>query len=444
MVVRPLGPLVASWLLLARLGPGPPGGDPRLAVRPLQHRPSSPTSRPGRPAASCGLLGPGGAARPCSLAWHWRLAGILLHDAFSGDFLGFLPDGIAPRVEGMLDIPAPAPGEGSRWRHGIHQLPLGRPLRCLAGRPHRGRRRGRRLADLRPRRPPAGPGRSETGSPPGAACWPAPELAALAPGGTAAAAQVLVRAQGWPDVVLLIDDSQSMSTVDHYRDTQIQAVADRLAQHDGMTKNDRLSLAQALVTRANPDWLTALLTERKVRVHVYHCSGRAHRLSDVNSAEDIGKGIEASTTSRPSPPTIPASSARPCAQVLNDFRGSSLAAVVMLTDGVTTEGEDLPRCRNTPSRWASRCSSSASAMPTRSATSTCTTSRSRTASTSTTGRLRGRVYRPGLQPPQRPGGPPREGQAEGARPEDGPVDAANRPSRCASSTSRPSRARRST
>jgi hypothetical protein len=28
-------------------------------------------------------------------------------------------------------------------------------------------------------------------------------------------------------------------------------------------------------------------------------------------------------------------------QVLNDFRGSSLAAVIMLTDGVTTEGEDL-------------------------------------------------------------------------------------------------------
>src|SRR4029079_6608030 len=28
-------------------------------------------------------------------------------------------------------------------------------------------------------------------------------------------------------------------------------------------------------------------------------------------------------------------------QVLNDFRGSSLAAIVLLTDGVTTEGEDL-------------------------------------------------------------------------------------------------------
>src|SRR5205085_2209689 len=28
-------------------------------------------------------------------------------------------------------------------------------------------------------------------------------------------------------------------------------------------------------------------------------------------------------------------------QVLNDFRGSSLAAVIALTDGITTEGEDL-------------------------------------------------------------------------------------------------------
>src|SRR5207244_7799487 len=30
-------------------------------------------------------------------------------------------------------------------------------------------------------------------------------------------------------------------------------------------------------------------------------------------------------------------------QVLNDFRGSSLAAVILLTDGVTTEGEDLTK-----------------------------------------------------------------------------------------------------
>ena len=37
-------------------------------------------------------------------------------------------------------------------------------------------------------------------------------------------------------------------------------------------------------------------------------------------------------------------------QVINDFRGSSLAAVVMLTDGVTTEGEDLVKV----SRYASQ------------------------------------------------------------------------------------------
>ena len=37
-------------------------------------------------------------------------------------------------------------------------------------------------------------------------------------------------------------------------------------------------------------------------------------------------------------------------QVLNDYRGSTLAAIVMLTDGVTTEGEDLVKA----SQYAAR------------------------------------------------------------------------------------------
>ena len=35
-------------------------------------------------------------------------------------------------------------------------------------------------------------------------------------------------------------------------------------------------------------------------------------------------------------------------QILNDFRGSSLSAIISFTDGITTEGEDLqrePLCR---------------------------------------------------------------------------------------------------
>ena len=147
--------------------------------------------------------------------------------------------------------------------------------------------------------------------------------------------------QSWPDIVILIDDSQSMSTIDAYKDTRIKTVADRLAQHDGMTTAERISLAQALLTRCDPDWLTAMLTQRKVRVHVYHCSSRAHRLKDVTALDEVAPALEAIDSLRAEPKNDSSQLGMAVRQVLNDFRGSSLAAVVMLTDGVTTEGEDL-------------------------------------------------------------------------------------------------------
>src|SRR5262249_34644741 len=87
----------------------------------------------------------------------------------------------------------------------------------------------------------------------------------------------------------------------------------------------------------------ALLTERKVRVHVYHCSSRAHRVADVTAAEDVREGLAAVNSLQAEARNDSSQLGAAVRQVLNDFRGSSLAAVVMLTDGVTTEGEDLPK-----------------------------------------------------------------------------------------------------
>src|SRR5262249_23700112 len=68
-----------------------------------------------------------------------------------------------------------------------------------------------------------------------------------------------IERQGWPDVVLLIDDSGSMSHIDRYREPQVQAAAERLAQLSNLTEADRLQLAQALITRGESDWLLTLL-----------------------------------------------------------------------------------------------------------------------------------------------------------------------------------------
>jgi hypothetical protein len=337
VVVRPLGPVVARWLMLALL----------LLVLlevvlawQFGHFSSAVQSEPAARARSRAAWA--FAAVPtvlflCGLG----LAAILVHDTWTGDFLGFLPESMRRGVERVLNIPPPAPGEGSRWRlefssyfwDGHSDLWLAGTLAAaaLAGVGWITFREGRRAVPSRG----DGLGRVvRVGLRMGLLFV---MLAVLLP-----QLKLWFERQGWPDVVLLLDDSASMSTTDRYRDPQVQEVADRLARHEGLTKGERLDLAQALVTRSEPDWLTALLTQRQVRVHVYHLSDLTRRV-DVTSYADIRKGLAKVNALQAEAKHNSSQLGAAVRQVLNHFRGSSLAAVVMLTDGVTTEGEDLPK-----------------------------------------------------------------------------------------------------
>ncbi|HEY1378934.1 MAG TPA: VWA domain-containing protein [Gemmataceae bacterium] len=150
--------------------------------------------------------------------------------------------------------------------------------------------------------------------------------------------RLLFEREGWPDLVLLIDDSQSMSHPDDYQDPAVKAKADELARAAGLPAAQRLALAQALVTRGDAAWLDALIA-RQAKLHVFHCSGRIERLAELNSSADRDTGAAAVRTLRPTGPASALGTA--VRTVLQEFRGSALAGVVMFTDGVTTEGDDL-------------------------------------------------------------------------------------------------------
>src|SRR5206468_8974681 len=135
-------------------------------------------------------------------------------------------------------------------------------------------------------------------------------------------------------VAVVTDASRSMGESDQYRDPEVKDAAERLAHLASLTNPQRLQLAQALLTRGEPDWLSALLLDRKVKVHVYHCSGRAARVGDATDAADVDQRtalLKAVQDLRAEGETSQLGTA--VRQVLNDFRGSSLAAVVMFTDG---------------------------------------------------------------------------------------------------------------
>jgi hypothetical protein len=291
-----------------------------------------------------------GTASPASARWDRVLATMaallfavcafagftLVHAAWTGDFLGFMPDGFRRGIEVSLGIPAPAPGEGTRWR--LEFTPylwdaLADPwlagALALAGavlvaavyfREGPTVRAGYKLLLVGLR-----------------LCLVLLALAVLLP-----QLRLWFERQGWPDVAVIIDDSRSMSTADHYQDAPVQARAEQLAQVAGLSSAERLQLAQALLTRGDADWVTALLTGRQVKVHVYHCSGRAARIADVIDPSDPRERAAAVQRIRDLRAEGESSQLGTAVrQVLNDFRGSSLSAVIMLTDGVTTEGENL-------------------------------------------------------------------------------------------------------
>jgi hypothetical protein len=331
-VQRAQGPGVARWLLLMLFGLLV--GEVILAWQ-FGHYSAAPMEQQADPRRRTRL-------QWALLALPWLLfavslgvAAVLAHDAWTGDFLGFLPEGVRRGAEEAMNIPPPAAGEGTHWRSEYSAFLFdARSDVWLAGALAVGTvvlvaliyRREGRMAN-------AGSRALLVGL---RCCLFALVLAVLLP-----QLRLWIERQGWPDVVLLIDDSGSMSHIDRYRDPQVQAAAERLAQLSNLTEADRLQLAQALLTRGESDWLFSLLTRRKVRLHVYHCSGRAHRIADVTSEEEIPAAVRSIQGLVAEPKNDSSQLGVAVRQVLNDFRGSSLAAIVMLTDGVTTEGEDL-------------------------------------------------------------------------------------------------------
>lgn len=278
---------------------------------------------------------------------------ILIHNAATGDFLAFLPEAVRATVERAFDIPPPAPGEGSRWRLEFASyfwdskadpwIVGAFALLATGGVGLIYRQEGR---DVRNRF---------------RALLVALRLGLLMLLLVVFLPQLKLffERQGWPDVVLIIDESQSMSAYDVYRDKETRDVVDGLAKkaeltdaekielakavasRPEVTKASRLRLAQTFLTGQGDAWLRDLLLKRKVRVHVYRCSLRGERLADVTAEDELERAVQAIRGMSADASRDSSQLGTAVRQVLNDFRGSSLAAVIMVTDGVTTEGEDL-------------------------------------------------------------------------------------------------------
>jgi hypothetical protein len=113
----------------------------------------------------------------------------------------------------------------------------------------------------------------------------------------------------------------------------------------------RLQLAQALVLKGERDWLKFFVDNRRMKLHLYHLDhqGRATKFPDgENSLADINDNTDPFAIERAKKGVMGLDAegkesrlGTALRQVVDHYRGSNLAAVVMFTDGVTTRDETI-------------------------------------------------------------------------------------------------------
>ena len=142
---------------------------------------------------------------------------------------------------------------------------------------------------------------------------------------------------GLPYFVVMVDDSASGQVVDQYADASARSTAAALAKVAGHPEADRLGLAQGLLSRDDGAILRDL--QKKHRVRLYLVSNTARPLAEIDKPEDVAPALEKlKKVEATGDQSRLGSGVR---QVLTELRGVPPTAIVLLTDGQTTEGETV-------------------------------------------------------------------------------------------------------
>jgi hypothetical protein len=136
---------------------------------------------------------------------------------------------------------------------------------------------------------------------------------------------------GLPYLAVIVDDSLSMGIADRYEEP-LKSRIDRRLRAAGLADATRWNLARTLIAEDHAA-LPAAIAER-YKLRFYYLTGL--RAAEGETAEALATEI------RQAQPTGPSTRLGAAVRsVLNDLRGNPPAAIVLLTDGVVTEGPSL-------------------------------------------------------------------------------------------------------
>jgi hypothetical protein len=148
-----------------------------------------------------------------------------------------------------------------------------------------------------------------------------------------AQATLLLKRTGLPYVALLVDDSQSMTVADRYDDKIQKALEDRIKKISPQDAEiTRWNLVRTLLCEQNAAMLKGLSGQYKLRI--YFLTGlRLNQRPEVEGAVEEIKSLKPHGESSRIGAAV--------RDILDDLRGAMPAGIVILSDGINTEGPSL-------------------------------------------------------------------------------------------------------
>lgn len=147
-----------------------------------------------------------------------------------------------------------------------------------------------------------------------------------------------IRKTGLPYLVVMLDTSSSMGIVDQHRDPALSEAALRQVKSHQLNDASRLELAKGLLLDKQSQLLKSL--QERYRLRLYRFDNSVTLIGNGDEADRDNLGAVLKTIRPLGTETRPAPALR---QVLEEFRGSPPAGIIVFTDGVAsrTAGERL-------------------------------------------------------------------------------------------------------
>jgi len=135
-----------------------------------------------------------------------------------------------------------------------------------------------------------------------------------------------------PDLVIAVDVSESMSVQDHYRPNSLQTKLDRRVERVGLNSATRINLTKSLLLDNERGWLDTLA--KQYHLKSFYLGNDAGRQPDTldHVKDDLRQREADDPASRLGINLL---------QILQSQRGRPTAAIIVITDGVTTSGATL-------------------------------------------------------------------------------------------------------